>query len=444
MKNIFNIVKKELDKIFKNPRLIFSTFLLSPILLFVIYSTMGNVMNNEMEKMTNKTIEVGIVNVEENNYNASFYEAIKLYNENYILQMTAQDENFVAESNLYTLKYLNINLTFYPEEVELPSLEDANSEIYQEINQTISNDEIDIWLIYEKDFDEIVAELIEAVNNGKTEKVYPQVRYFINSYKTNASMSVERIQQIINIHKQIFFTDIELAENVIEFKLQADLITPKQQENKSLQAIAMLVPMLIIIFIFAGGMSIGADLIAGEKERGTISTLLMTPVNKNQIVLGKIIAGIILTSIAAICSAIGMILSVGELMGVSGGISLSIVQALQLLLTILLLSLLAISIFLVASTLASNIKEASMYVMPVYIIAMVVSLLPMFSEHIPTSNAPYIIPIYNIALAIKGILIGELTGIQFGLIVASTAVYFVLIIFLVTKLFKSEKVMFTK
>ncbi len=431
MKNVFNIVKKELDKIFKNPRLIFTTFLLSPILLYVIYSTMGTVMTDEMEKTLQEPSNIGIVNVTKDDYNHSFYKAIKSYN-----QMMNQDD--------YTLNNININLTFYEKKVSLSELDNNESEIVKEITNTLNNEKIDLWLIYDENFDEDLAKLSEDIKNETETTKYPTVRYFINSYFTDSALALEKVNIILDIQKNEFYQDLNINPSIIDFAMKQDTITPRQKDNQALQAIAMLVPMLIVVFIFAGGMGIGADLIAGEKERGTIATLLMTPINKNEIVLGKIIAGIILTTISAICSAIGMLLSVGKLMGVSEGIKLEFGQIIALIVVVILLALLVISLFLVASTIASNIKEATMYIMPIYIVAMIVSMLPMFSEHIPTSSMTYIIPVYNIALAIKGILIGELVGTQFLLIVASTAVYFVLILALVTKLFKNERVMFSK
>lgn len=431
MRNVFNIVKKELDKIFRNPRLIFSTFLLSPILLYVIYSTMGNLMTDEMKKSMSKPVTIGIINVTEDDYNHSFYKAIKTYNES----MSASD---------YDLDKLNIKLTFYKDHVSLDDLSNEDSEVMKEINQTINKEKVDLWVYYDENFDQKLNNLATDVKNGVTDIEYPIVRYFINSYYTDSSTALTRFETIINIQKGTFYQNLNVNPEIIDFEMQNDIISENQKAKQSLQAIAMLVPMLIVIFIFAGGMGIGADLIAGEKERGTIATLLMTPISKNEIVLGKIIAGIILTSISALCSAVGMLLSVGKLMGLSGGIKLEFLQVIELVIVVILLALLAISLFLAASTFASNIKEATMYIMPFYILGMVISILPMFSEHIPTGAVPYIIPVYNITLAIKGILIGELMGTQFLLIVVSTVVYFILILALVTRLFKSERIMFSK
>jgi len=63
--------------------------------------------------------------------------------------------------------------------------------------------------------------------------------------------------------------------------------------------IASLLPMLMIMFLFSGAMSIGPESIAGEKERGTIATLLVTPVKRKEIAIGKILALSVLSLISA-------------------------------------------------------------------------------------------------------------------------------------------------
>ena len=62
MKNIFNIVRKELDKIFKNPRLIISTFILPGLLIFVLYSFMGSSAESQVNKTYNHEYKIVMIN----------------------------------------------------------------------------------------------------------------------------------------------------------------------------------------------------------------------------------------------------------------------------------------------------------------------------------------------------------------------------------------------
>ena len=107
-------------------------------------------------------------------------------------------------------------------------------------------------------------------------------------------------------------------------------------------------------------------------------------------------------------------------------------------------SLIASSVFLLASTLAKSTKEATTYAMPAYIIAMVVSMMTIFDTSMPSNILPYCIPLYNLTIGIKGVLLNQINSLQILLISSSTIVCFIGITFLVTKLFKSEKIMFSK
>jgi sodium transport system permease protein len=72
--------------------------------------------------------------------------------------------------------------------------------------------------------------------------------------------------------------------------------------------------MLIIMFLFSGAMSIGPDSIAGEKERGTIATLLVTPVKRSEIAIGKVMSLSIISLFSATSSFIGIMLSLPKLL----------------------------------------------------------------------------------------------------------------------------------
>ncbi|MCK7484352.1 MAG: ABC transporter permease subunit [Bacillus subtilis] len=63
--------------------------------------------------------------------------------------------------------------------------------------------------------------------------------------------------------------------------------------------LSTLLPMLVVMFMFTGAMAIGPESIAGEKERGTIATLLVTPVKRREIALGKVFSLGVLSLISA-------------------------------------------------------------------------------------------------------------------------------------------------
>lgn len=408
MKHVLNIIKKELDKVFKNPRLFITTFILPGVLIFAIYGTMGNLANSEIEKAVNNTSNIYVVDV-----STSFKETIDMYNATY----PEDSENA-----------LNANFTYY----------ESNNITKEELDEALNEGACNAYIIFEKDFDEVLNNRLKDQSAP-----LPGVQIYMLSTSTMSAVASEKVNALLNVLRDIKITetygDITIINN-----MTFDIADEATQSNYTL---AMLLPMLLITFIFAGGISIGTDAIAGEKERGTIATLLMTPINKNEIVIGKLIAAIIMTIISALSSFIGVACSLPmsqEIFGSANLTLLSFSTMISLFGLILSTALIAITIFMIASTIAKNIKEATTFAMPFYMIGMILSLSTMFMEKFPTDIGTYLIPIYNLSLGIKGTLIGEISTINLLIVIGSNLVYFILGIILMTKLFKNEKIMFSK
>ena len=408
MKHVLNIIKKELDKVFKNPRLFITTFILPGVVIFAIYGTMGNLANSEIEKAVNNTSNIYVVDV-----STSFKETIDMYNATY----PENSENA-----------LNANFTYY----------ESNNITKEELDEALNEGACNAYIIFEKDFDEVLNNRLKDQNAP-----LPGVQIYMLSTSTMSAVASEKVNALLNVLRDIKITetygDITIINN-----MTFDIADEATQSNYTL---AMLLPMLLITFIFAGGLSIGTDSIAGEKERGTIATLLMAPINKNEIVLGKLIASIIMTIISALSSFIGVACSLPMSQEIFGSANLSLLSfstMISLFGLILSTALIAITIFMIASTIAKNIKEATTFAMPFYMIGIILSLSTMFMEKFPTNIGSYLIPIYNLSLGIKGTLIGEISTINLLIVIGSNLVYFILGVILMTKLFKNEKVMFSK
>lgn len=394
MLGFVNIVKKELDKIFKSPRLIFSTFILPGLLIFLIYSVMGSSFTNVSE------VQPSIIYVNEEVQ--SFQDAI----------------SNLPDLNIQIVKYNNIDK--------------------EQIKKDIDETKYFLYIEFEENFDQKINDYITGKVNTS-----PVMEVYFDETSTESSTAYNKVVTILESMRSIITSQNSIPVNFISFMP----INVATEEEMSTQFFAMLMPMMIIIFIFAGGIAVGADTIAGEKERGTIATLLMAPINKNQIVLGKIISTVIITILSGVASFIGLAASMpsmGDMYGSVQSVNYSFITYIQLFVLILMVSLIASSIFLLASTLAKSTKEATTYAMPAYILAMVVSMMTIFDTSMPTNILPYFIPLYNLSIGIKGVLLNQITSIQILSIVFSTLAFFGIIIYLVTKLFKSEKLMFSK
>ena len=219
-----------------------------------------------------------------------------------------------------------------------------------------------------------------------------------------------------------------------------------QDEKKaSGKAIGTMLPYFITILLFAGAMGIGTDMIAGEKERGTMASLLVSPIKRSSIVLGKVFSLMTVSGISSLIYVIAMVICAPIMMGYMGGldklsISLSPQQGIMLGAMLVALSFLYSSIIALFSVFAKSTKEASTYVMPAYMLVLIVGLLTMFTSGEP-SQTTYFIPFYNNALVLQGILCQEVTMFQYGVTLAETLAIGAILLGVIVKAFESEKVM---
>lgn len=73
-----------------------------------------------------------------------------------------------------------------------------------------------------------------------------------------------------------------------------------------------MLPMLLMLFLFSGCMAVAPESIAGEKERGTIATLLVTPMKRSDLAIGKILALALIALLSGISSALGTVLALPQ------------------------------------------------------------------------------------------------------------------------------------
>ena len=269
---------------------------------------------------------------------------------------------------------------------------------------------------------------------------------------------------------QIYYNQNEMASSVIYQSMQSVLYLYHQQwvqnrygdttifvldtqsieldENKQQgQMMSLLLPMLTIMFLFSGAMAIGPESIAGEKERNTIATLLVTPVKRSHIAIGKVLSLSVLSLLSALSSFIGIITSLPKLMQ-SNDIDMSIYSLAdyaQILFLLFSTVFVIVGIIAIVSAYAKNLKEAGTLIMPFYIITILVGLTSMLGSGPSTNVFAYLIPIYNTVQSLTAILTFETNTWLYVLIsILANIGYLVLFISILRMMFQNEKIMFAK
>ena len=116
--------------------------------------------------------------------------------------------------------------------------------------------------------------------------------------------------------------------------------------------VVSIVPLLLLILVFSSVMSIAAESVAGEKERGTMATLLATPIKRRDIALGKVLAITVIGLLIAASSAIGIFSGLPGIM--QGSVDINVygpVEYVLLALVILSTTLVIVALITVVSTL---------------------------------------------------------------------------------------------
>ena len=217
------------------------------------------------------------------------------------------------------------------------------------------------------------------------------------------------------------------------------------------------IPYFIIILCFTGAMYPAMDLTAGEKERGTMETLLCSPVRRLNIVLGKflmVLTASVTTIFLSILSmaasaAIGM-MSFGGSAGPAAagakaaGNAIPSIDPLGLVGVVAMVAPVAVlfaALLLAISLFAKSYKEAQSYVSPLIIVIIMPAMLATLPG-IELSAGTALIPILNLSLVCKEMLSGVWHWNFIGLIFGSSSLYAAIALTLAVKMFNREDVMF--
>lgn len=172
-----------------------------------------------------------------------------------------------------------------------------------------------------------------------------------------------------------------------------------------------MLPYIFMAFLFMGCMLPAIDLFAGEKERGTIETLLTSPVNRAQILIGKLIVVTSIGLMSATIALIGLFISLNmleadsEMMtAINSILSPTLIATLYILL--IPLAFFFAGVMIPISVYSRSFKEAQSILTPLNIIMV----LPAMAGFFPGVELDYVtafIPIVNVVLATKAIMAGN-------------------------------------
>jgi sodium transport system permease protein len=227
-------------------------------------------------------------------------------------------------------------------------------------------------------------------------------------------------------------------------------------EKKTGFFLALMLPYMIVLMVMLGAMYPAIDLTAGEKERGTLETILASPVGRTEVTMGKFLcvfsaamATVILGSLSmTITSSFGaMQMSDAAAQGTAPGFALS-VNPMSIFIVILLMiptAVLFSAALLAISVMARSYKEAQSYISPLMFLVILPSMI-VFMPGVELNTQLALVPVSNIALGVRAAMLtakGEaFPWGNLGLVLISTTVYAGVALFMVRQMFNKESVLF--
>ena len=386
MHNILSIVKKELYRFLTDKKLMLTTVLLPGLMIYGIYSFMGEGMMNMFET----------------------------------------DEDYKPQVAVYDLPDV-LNTRFQILYMDMIDVEDLSVE---EAKEMTAEQDLDLVVVFPKDFNEAIS---------SPEK--PEIEIYYNSVNNESSKTYQFVVNALDTYE-------ESLANVFTLNSKGETYDLASDEDMSAMIYSMMLPMLLLTFVYSGCIAVAPESIAGEKERGTIATLLVTPMKRSHLALGKVISLSIVALMSGVSSFTGTMLSLPKLMASElDGMSAAVYSPSEYFLLFLIVIsavLLLTAVISIISAWTSSVKEASTAVSPLMIVVMLIGVSSMLLSGERVSTFLFMIPLYNLVLCMNGIFSFSYDLVQIMIALGVNLIVTGVLVFVLAKMFNSEKVMFTK
>ena len=356
MKTTFTIFKKELKETLRDRRTLITMLVIPFALLPFLFYVMTIVQKSQKDKILDRKIRVAMV---ANN------------NGEELSRMLNRRKDFDVKTNI--------------------AIED--------FNQLIRNDSLDLGIVLNENFD-------QQIMSGQTADID---LYFDSTQDSLMQSGVRGVIQ--SFHQKTLTKRLDSLNQSLTY-IAPTRITPIDVYTKSEslgKLIGGLLPYMFVLFCFMGAMYPAIDLFTGEKERGTMETLLASPASRLSILLGKMGVLILGGTVSGLLTILGLFVGLKINPEIPDFIS-SIVhivlepQTLSLIILMLIpLTIFFAGILIPAALSSNNFKEAQSRIQPM----MFIVILPLLIGTLPGIKLDFftaLIPILNVALASREII----------------------------------------
>ncbi|WP_437600663.1 ABC transporter permease subunit/CPBP intramembrane protease [Sorangium sp. So ce590] len=267
------------------------------------------------------------------------------------------------------------------------------------------------------------------------------VAIYFDSVRADSATAEARLQGALRRARAAIVAEREAARGLPEgFSIAYDVV-PRDvaaDSRKVGQILGSMMPMMLILMSLLGSFLPAIDLTAGEKERGTMQTLLCAPVRSIEIISGKFLAVWVISLLTALGNVVSLSLTVSRMLP-----DVMVVDPWIFALTFALLvpvTLLFSALFLALAVFAKDFKDGQNALMPAYLplsLLAGITALPVVELNPWTAYAP----VLNIAVLIKALFVGEAPADLLFTALLSSALYACLALLFAARVFERENVL---
>lgn len=341
-------------------------------------------------------------------------------------------------------KELNIAFGFEPgaaivKEIESRTEEEGKLNIVatEDYNKELKEGKLDAYIESKQEGESIHYEIYIDSSNEDSNEAYSRLESILDKCKrqeTNDRLNKSGVDKDY-ILEPITYSSTDVAEN----------------EQIMGYLLGQILPLVLIMGILIGAIYPAIDCMAGEKERGTLETLLTLPISNLELVVGKYLSVSLCALVSALLNVISIVFSIGlmmlsmDVMEAFKGFEFDLAKlALPLFITLVCMGLFALIISAVSMCLCSltkSFKEAQNTITPLMLVAMLLS----YSSMIPTlklDKVTSMIPVVNVALLIKSVLTFNYDMGLIMIVLVSNVAFVIIAIWLLARMFNSEEILF--
>ena len=403
MNRLSVIAKKELHRFFKDWRMIIITLVFPGVMLFFIYAIVVPNVFSLLNNSRSQTV---------------FY---------------AINPSATASAVLSSM------------EMELTAVTEQQAEF---IKNEIAGKSNIILIVFPLDFDLRIA-TYSLYNNGDA----PEILIYYNSLTSGIAEQYGKLIMVFNEWESSMANMFDINKNT-----SGDLA--KDQDRTGF-LLSIMLPVFLLLFIFYGAMAIVIGTITGEKEKGTLSAVLIIPMSTRELAAGKLLALGFETFLCGISGLLGILFSLHRLVGSINAALPSLQMSdsefafdisyysffdfLSLLFILLSIAYFIVIFVSIVSIFARNVREAQMLLSPIILAVISISLLGAVYGN-DGINAWYycVIPFYSTILLLNGLFSHNYLFSYMILTMLSNVLYSLIGVEILSRLFKNEKILFSR